>query len=149
MKLFTHFEQLLSSAESITFTMEKQPDNLMRVSLSPNLVAAPDNLPDAQAKLRAALTYPLVVKGSANDLDERFSAMLQDYANSRTAIQGSLSVLSTLKKVAASGSQQAAQAKRKTDKPDQAAGKANHADPSLPPDPGESSILNASDDTVL
>ena len=112
--IFPLFEQILNSAEKVTFSIEKTDDGMLRVSVIPALTAAPDNLPDDQADLRAALAYPLVIKESADTLDADFPECLTTFANSRTSIQSSLTILQSLKDSANRGRNAASKAKDKS-----------------------------------
>lgn len=94
--LFTLFDQMLGSAEKIVFTLEKRAGTGLRVIVQPALKTAPDNLPDDQANIRAALALPIVVTASAAQLDAEFPGCLSSYANQRTSLAASLSVLESL-----------------------------------------------------
>lgn len=95
--MFSIFEQMLTSAERVTFTIQKGDGNTLKVFVAPGLKAAPDNLDEESANLRAALSIPLVVSGTGEELDSDFPRCLTQYSEQRVALSGSLSVLDTLR----------------------------------------------------
>lgn len=110
-ELFTAFDQILGAAEKIIFTIEKRAGAGLRVIIQPALKTAPDNLPEDQASIRAALALPIVVTAPAAQLDAEFPACLSSYANQRTSLAASLGVLESLQEASKQASNTAGRAK--------------------------------------
>lgn len=116
-QLFTRFSQILNHAEKVSFSIERQADTTLRLIVTPELKAAPDNLADDLAQLRGALALPLVITDTAEKLDQDFMASLTTYANSRTSLGNSLDAL---KEAAKTAQNKVSHAKAKVQKKDKA-----------------------------
>jgi len=114
--LFHQFNRILTTAESLTFAIEKIDDAKLRIIVNPKLKDAPTgSLSDDDASLRAALALPLIVNASADELDTEFPACLAAYTHQREQLADALSTLDTLKD-ATKQAQNAAEARKQNTK---------------------------------
>lgn len=99
MKLFQTLAPALATAERVTFTIEKKGNQIIAI-VEPHLRAAPENMPENVAQVRAALAFPLRMTGSAQQLDEDFLPMLGQFNETRDVVAENLRSLESLKEAA-------------------------------------------------
>ena len=89
--LFSSLEKILVPGESLRFTMQKRADGLALL-LQP-IVAKAQDVPKEVEQIRAALSLPLRIAGSATELDATFNERVQGYADARQDAHGSYAAL--------------------------------------------------------
>jgi PRTRC genetic system protein E len=87
MSLFRHIAACLGPDEQVSFQLRCDGAQLT-VLVLPQLKASSPTDPDTHA-LRTALAYPLIVRGTADDLDQSLWATLTTYASQRHALHAS------------------------------------------------------------
>lgn len=89
MSLFRHIAACLGPDEQVSFQLRCDGAELTVLVLPQLKVKASSPTDPDQQALRAALAYPLVVRGTAADLDESLWATLTTYASQRHALHAS------------------------------------------------------------
>ncbi|WP_347990295.1 PRTRC system protein E [Methylomonas sp. AM2-LC] len=101
--MFNIFQQMLNHDERIQFTVTRKGDQL-QVLIQPVMQCKlPDNTPDSIKNIHAALSMPLVVTTSPENLNGDFLTTLAEYAGVRS--QGHSDLKEALSRIKEAGKQ--------------------------------------------
>lgn len=87
--MFDIFEKMMQSGEKIIFTIEKKNDKLA-VLVQSQLNGKSDDLTSELGSLRAAISMPLYVVASADELNNEFPEGLAEFASARESSKSAL-----------------------------------------------------------
>lgn len=113
MNLFKTLRDTLSTGEKLQLHIEAGKDGQLTVLVLPVLKAAPESLSDAQAQLRGALSIPLRVSATADELDADFVALLTQYNTKRGELVHAMDTLDQLNEAAKQANKAAQKAQSK------------------------------------
>jgi len=96
MSLIKTLSNVLGTAERVSLTLERTKDGIA-VLVIPALKEAPDNLPENEQQIRAALATPLRVTGPVDEIDAQLLDLLVAYSTERGYVAADLDALAQLR----------------------------------------------------
>lgn len=96
MSLIKTLSDVLGTAERVSLTLERTKDGIA-VLVIPALKEAPDNLPENEQQIRAALATPLRVTGPVDEIDAQLLDLLVAYSTERGYVAADLDALAQLR----------------------------------------------------
>jgi PRTRC genetic system protein E len=91
--LFSLFDRLLLTEESLQFTVSRGPNGTLTVLLQPVLKASTETMSDEVQSIRAALATPLYLSQTPAELDARFDELVRATAAARAELRTNFDAL--------------------------------------------------------
>lgn len=130
MSLFANIAPALNKGGKMTISVEALDGGKLAVLISPILGAAPESMTPEIEQLRAALSIPLRVTGTAEELDAELMGKLSRYHVSRGDLGSEMDALMKFQEAAKSAKKASQKATKEA--PETASEKASESDATVP-----------------